>query len=192
MSLHLIVPPVNLPLSLAELKSHLRVDFNDEDALIMGYLRSAVEHIDGAAGWLGRQLFNATWELRLDYCFRCAIRVPLPPLQSVVSIKYRDDQGIEQTLDPSKYQVAGIGGSQPARIVPSYGNRWPSTRPMLDAVVVRFVAGFGPDWNWVPEPIRDALMLMVGTSYGYRESIMPTDMMWTPAATNLLMPYRVW
>jgi uncharacterized phiE125 gp8 family phage protein len=79
MSLHLIVPPVYLPLSLAELKSHLRLDFNDEDALLFGYLRAAVAHIEGADGWLGRQLINATWELRLD-CFTWPIRMPLPPL----------------------------------------------------------------------------------------------------------------
>jgi uncharacterized phiE125 gp8 family phage protein len=194
MSLHLIVPPVHLPLGLAEMRAHLHlqdIEGSDIDAELMAFLRAAVAHIDGAAGWLGRQLINATWELKLN-CFAWPIIVPLPPLQSVISIKYRDDQGVEQTLASNLYQVAGIGSLGPAKIWPAYGQRWPATRAMPEAVTVRFVAGFGPDWNAVPESIRAALLLMVATSYNYRESVMPTEFMFTPAATNLLVPYRVW
>jgi uncharacterized phiE125 gp8 family phage protein len=103
-----------------------------------------------------------------------------------------DGAGIEQILDPAKYQVAGAGASRPARIAPAYGERWPSTRAQPEAVRIVFVCGFGPDWNYVPEPIRDTLKIMVATSYGFRESIMPTNQMWTPAVANLLAPYRVW
>jgi uncharacterized phiE125 gp8 family phage protein len=192
MSLVLVTAPAALPLSLEEVKSHARlegVNGEAEDALLAGYIRSATASIDAQAGWLGRALITQTWDLKLD-SFPClgSIKIPLPPLQAIVYVKYIDGSGVEQTIDASEYQVAATGDAFPAYILPSYGNTWPTPRYQPEAITVRYRCGYGDSWNDVPEPIRHALMLMCAESYCDREG----EMSIPAGAMTLLGPYRVW
>jgi uncharacterized phiE125 gp8 family phage protein len=194
MSLVRLSGPPALCVSLAELRTHLRVDGltpdEAQDALIAGFARAAQDSIDGASGWLGRALTTQQWRLTLDaFPVTEVITLPLPPCRSVDAVTYVDTNGATQSI--VGYQVYGIGGATPARLAPAYNTRWPATRCQGDAVRIDFTCGYGTHSD-VPEPVRAAIMLMVGTSYGFRELPVPTDFMWTPAATNLLMPYRVW
>jgi hypothetical protein len=68
------------------------------------------------------------------------IRPPGGRLQSVQSIDYIDDNGDPQVLDPSMYQVDLY--QEPGRIVPSFGNVWPTTRTQLGAVTISYTVGF--------------------------------------------------
>lgn len=178
MSLTLITAPDALPLTLAELKAGARLDgIDDDDALLMGYLRSAVAQIDGRDGSLGRALITQIWDYKIG-CFpipgvhdhRGTIRLPLPPLQSVGSITYTDLAGSEQTLSSALYHV--VTGDAP-KIVPAWGETWPDTRDEPEAVTIRFTAGYGDNWNDVPEPIRQALTMMVRDAYDGCESTVP-------------------
>ena len=209
MTLTLVTAPMALALTLAEVKAHLRVEdtANDEDALIMSLTRAAHEHIDGRDGWLGRALLTQTWDLVLDRFPKNrtrargyigpgfaadAIRVPLPPLISVTSVKYIDSDGVLQTWAASKYTVDIK--SQPGRITPAFGEVWPSTRGEINAVTVQFVAGYGADWNSVPTPIKHAMLLLVGHFYEHREEVVVgiTTARLPVAVEALLGPYQVW
>ncbi|KKL94488.1 hypothetical protein LCGC14_1864120 [marine sediment metagenome] len=208
MTLTLITAPVGLVFTLAEVKAHLRVEdtANDEDALILSLMRVVQAHLDGCDAWLGRALLTQTWDLVLDrfpgHRTRAggytgsgfaadAIRVPLPPLVSVTSVKYTDTDGVEQTWGTSNYTVDI--NSQPGRIVPAYGEIWPSTRGEINAVTVRLVAGYG-DRNAVPMDIKHGMLLMIGHLYEHREEvIVGTIVAKMPmAADALLGPYQVW
>jgi len=180
--LTLVSGPEALPVSLAEVKASGRLDGLDEseDAVIAGHLRAAIAEVDGRDGWLNRCLISQTWIKWLDE-FPWTIRVPLPPLQEVVEVRYLDGDGNVQVLDSSTYVVAGIGGY--GRIVPAHGHRWPATRCQPDAVQVEFRAGYGDDWNAVPEDIRNALILSTVALYDGCESV---------AATEIFMRYRAW
>lgn len=143
------------------------------DALLTTLLAAARSEIDGATGWLGRALITQTWDLVLD-AFPdatadnpyAAIRVPLPPLVSVTSITYTDTDGVSQTVSASDYDVDST--SEPGEIRPAYGESWPSTRDVRNAVTVRFVAGYGAAAS-VPEPVKLWLRLRVSTLYAHRE-----------------------
>lgn len=190
MSLVQVTAPAVLPLSLAELKAQIRLtdtDGEDDDPLIMGYLRSATSWIDGHRGWLGRALITQTYDYKLDR-FQPCIRIPLPPLQTINSITYIDDGGVTQTLATSAYQVIAAGCEQPAEVRPAYDLTWPSTRLTPEAVTIRFTAGYGDSWNDVPEPIRHGLMVLVGKWYDQCEADAPVPM----AVKALLQPYRIY
>jgi len=188
MSLTLVTAPTAEPVSLTEAKAHLRVTGSDEDTLITAMIAATRQNLDGRDGWLGRALMTQTWELRLDR-FPASITVPLPPLQTVDSVKYIDGDGAEQTLDPSLYQVVA---GEPARIVPAYGQTWPSTRCQPDSVWVRFTAGYG-DADDVPAPIKAAILLNVGTLYRDRETVNIGNIVAElPTVSLLLSPFRVW
>jgi hypothetical protein len=147
---------------------------------------------------ISRQLLTATWELYLDSFSReqlqaaaqdlervlinqlmgvdGTIQMPLPPLQSITSIKYLDTAGVEQTLAAAAYRVDTV--SAPGRVTPAYGYSWPSTYPVTNAVVIRFVAGYGDAAAAVPLKIRQWIMAAVGAMYENREIflISPTSM----------------
>lgn len=190
MSLVLVTPPVDFPVSIHELKMHLNLENVDhDDALLARYLASAVAELDGPEGWFGRALLTQTWDFKLDEFPGGAIEIPLPPLQSITSIKYFDSEGIEQTLASSVYQVVGVGSSSPGKVQPAINASWPSAQSIPEAVTVRFVAGYGAASD-VPAPIRRLLMLSVGDAYAHRET-MPPGITIEHIPTDLNR-YRVW
>lgn len=188
MSLKLITAPAAEPVDLTLAKAHCRITDSQQDALVTLAIESARQAVDGQNGVLGRALITQTWELVLD-CFPSEfIRIPLPPLQSVVSIKYQDPDGIEQTLDPGRYLVDTA--SQPGGVVVD-ADGWPETDDTANAVVIRFVAGYGATAASVPAPIRSAILLQVGDLIENRQTQQKDALVMNPAAESLLFPYRM-
>ena len=186
MGLKLITPPAAEPVLLADAKLHLRVDGTDEDTLITALIQAAREACEHE---LGRVLITQTWEMVLD-AFPAGIRLPYPPCQSVVSVKYIDADGTLQTLSAPSYQLDSH--SEPAWLVPAYGYTWPSTREEPNAVRVQFVAGFGDAGTDVPEVLRAWMLLQIGHWYANREAAGDARMEKTPYVERLLDRYRVY
>ena len=137
MTLKLISGPAAEPVTLVEAKAHLRIETSDDNTLIDSLIKAARAHIDGADGWLGRALMYQTYDLSVDnLCI--PIRLPLPPLVSVTSVKYLDTAGDEQTLAASLYRVVDRG-SWPSFIEPDANAVWPATLGVSAAVTVRFI-----------------------------------------------------
>ncbi|MFQ5535459.1 MAG: head-tail connector protein [Sphingomonadales bacterium] len=190
MALSLVTAPAAEPITLAEAKDHLRITGTDDDVYITRLIAAARQHVDGSDGILGRALITQTWDLFLPK-FPAEIRVPLPPLQSVTSIKYIDAGGITQTLAASEYTVDVK--RQPGRIVEAFGKSWPATRDVPNAVEVRFDAGYGLADSDVPEPIRHALLFFIAHLFERREPVVTgTTVAKIPdAADALLASYRI-
>jgi len=112
------------------------------------------------------------------------IELPRPPAISVTSIKYIDSGGDEQTLDASKYTTDF--NSYVARIVPAYNEIWPTTRAVIDSVIIEYVAGFGAASD-VPETIKQAMLLMIGEWYGFREAIIDGTINKIPFGVDALL-----
>lgn len=174
MPLILETAPVNDPVTLAEVKQHLRVDFTDEDARITDFIKAATQRLDGRDGALGRCLITQTWKLTLD-TFNSEIPIPLPPCQSIDAITYVDPDGITRTLASTEYQAFALGTIDGAMLRPSYGKSWPTIRNVPEAVTITFTAGFGDDPEDIPEPIRTAIKMRAGHLYENRESVTTSD-----------------
>ena len=152
MTLERITAPASALLTLDEIKAHLRVDTANEDAYISSLALAADAHFDGYAGTLGRALITQTWELRLDAFPSAKVKLPLPPLQSVTSVKYIDTASVEQTVVTTVYQVV-TGGTSGGFIKLADGQSWPADlKNESDAVRIRFVAGYGAASD-VPAPM---------------------------------------
>lgn len=121
----------------------------------------------------GRQLITATWQIKLDYRFPYCrfIELPKPPLQSVTSIAYVDEEGANQTLSTSVYSVDAPAGPTCARgrIQLKYDQVWPTTRAQPQAVTITFVAGYGDSGEDVPPRLKAAMLFDIGTLYEIRE-----------------------
>lgn len=191
MVLSLVTAPTAEPLLLSEVKAFARVDGQADDAVLDALISMARLTFEGKDAWFGRALMTQTWDLFLPR-FPCGpddptldgligIRVPLPPLQSVTSVKYLDTAGVEQTVSASDYVLDTK--SEPGRIVPAYGKTWPSTRETVNPVAVRFVAGYGANASAVPKDIREWLKATVAFLFENREApVLPEAFFWSLAS----------
>jgi len=182
------VTPADPVVTKDDAKLHLRVDHTDDDAYISSLIGVATT---AAAERLERTLGLRTWDLRLDsedVRRGFDIRLPGPPLVEVLSVKYRDTDGAEQTLAPANYHVYGIEAPYGGRIRLKSGVSWPSMEFGPEAVTVRYKAGYAE----VPEPIKQAILLMIGDLYASRGEKIRGEMVEEPTIKALLAPYRMW
>jgi uncharacterized phiE125 gp8 family phage protein len=180
------------PISLSELKSHLRVDCSDEDELLTALITAGREHIEDITH---RTLLTQTWDYSLsawpsvDY-----IKLPGGNLQSVTSVKWKDDDGTETTLTLTTDYLVETNGEGIGRIVLPYGESWPSgTLYPSNPITIRYVAG----WTTaalVPYKIKAALLMICGDLYENREAQSQTTLIYkeNPTAQRLLASSRLW
>lgn len=100
------------------------------------------------------------------------LELPFGPVRRIVSVRYLDQNGDDQLLDPSKYRFSAYQ-TTPV-LLPPYGGSWPSIRRDLDCVRVRYEVGYPSDDSpaqTVPEPIRIAMHLLISHWYQNREGV---------------------
>lgn len=172
MSTVLVTPPAKRPVAIGEIKSHALVSHDRDDPLIYAWIGAAVEE---AQHETSRQLITATYDEYFDRWPQCAdargeraLKLFWNPVQSVTSVKYLDTAGALQTLDPANYRVDTV--SARARVVIKPDASLPSLADQSQAVVIRYVAGYGTEPDHVPEKIRQWIILNVATRSEFREA----------------------
>lgn len=187
MTIKIIVPPSVEPVSLAEAKHHCRTDDSADDAFITALIVAAREQAEHETG---RALCTQTRELVLD-AFPEDFVLRGAPIISLVSLKFIDEAGVEQTLDPQDTQLDK--DSEPGYLIPAYGKAWPASRAEPNAVRVRYTCGYGAAAA-VPQGIKHWILLAVGTMYAQRETIASGQIVALPDRFwhRLLDPYRLY
>ena len=149
-----------LPISLEAVKLALRIDGTDFDAEITRLIKSAVDYYQGWGGILGVSLVEQTWRQDFD-SFSQFMALPIGPVQSITSIKWRDEAGQLSTVTASDYALAtDAGGRAAVRFLNNYSA--PSGLYETGAVAVEYVAGWLLDDEnapTTPEDIRTAIIL---------------------------------
>lgn len=176
------------PAGVDEVRSHLRIDTTDEDAQILQWIkaaRSRLEHL------CGRFFITQTIDWFLDDFPSLSDTIwVFGPVQSITSIKYQDQSDTEQTLASSVYELDSKGFNP--RIRPTFNEVWPSTYDTVNAVTIRYVAGYGNPVD-VPKEITLALKMLVGHYYENRESTAEANIVTVPQGVyDLISDYRVW
>lgn len=153
----LVTPPAALPVDLADVKAHLRIDTAEEDQLIDTYLTAAVARLDGWKGVLGRCLVTQTWRQSFsEWPASGILRLPLAPVASITSVKYSDAGNVEQTVSNSNYTLSTDTLGPYVRLASTYG--LPELYAERDDVVrVEYVAGYGAA-SAVPRDIKTAIL----------------------------------
>lgn len=190
MGLALVTAPSAEPVTLAEAKAHLRVTSTDEDTHITSLALAVRRHVENLTR---RALISQVWDYSLDYFPSWEIEIPLPPLVSIGSVKYLEAAaGVDTTLAASEYRVDAV--RQPGRLTPEFGKVWPSTYGVVNAVTIRFTAGFA-NAAAVPQEIKQAMLLLIGAWFEHREEIITGTIVAAlpmPAASlSLLRPHIV-
>jgi len=170
------------PVTLADMKAHLRVDGTDEDTYIMSLITAARRQVEDRT-W--RSLGTETWRQELDG-FPDVIELYRCPVAGITSLKYIDADGALQTMANTDYR--SDLNSAPARLFPAYGSVWPVTRS--DPVAVQITYTTSQD----PEPqLLHAIKLLVAHWFENREAVTSLKLLEVPMALNsLLLPRRVY
>lgn len=192
MGLRIVTAPQSYPVTLAQAKAHLRVDFDDDNDLIELLIKAATEY---AENFTGRSFIDQVWDYYLDEFPDGDLKIPNPPLIEVVGVFYRDSAGAEQQFASSGYIVDDAYAD--ARIALAYGGAWPTIQEIANAIRIRFRSGYitdnSPAVANVPFQIKAAILMIVGTLYAHRETIVvgvvPMQLPW--GAEQLLRQYRV-
>jgi uncharacterized phiE125 gp8 family phage protein len=168
MALRLITSPATQPITLAAAKLHLRIDDAAEDT----WLQAAIESASLAAEHeTGRRWITQTWEAIYDAFPTAAVELGLSPAQSVVSVKYLDQAGQEQTLPQEAYVLDADHALGVGFVLPAAGYTWPATAGSANAVRVRFTVGYGNDSTVVPFAAQQWMLMHIGTAYKLKESV---------------------
>ena len=189
MGLKLVTPPATEPVSLSEAKEHSRITGTDEDELITTFIETAREYCEE---YQNKAYITQTWDLSLDEFPDSPYSLPKPPLQSISSIKYYDQDGTEYEFNASDYLVdtASVKG----RVSLAYGKSWPSvTLQPMNGVIIQFIAGYGDAGSDVPKRIRNAIKMLVEQIYENREATDIKKHFEIPFAVHALLGLdRIW
>lgn len=145
-------------------------------------------------GYAARSFITQTWDGFLnDFPAADFIVLPLPPLASVTHVKYRDVDGVLQTMSSGDYDVRAPAGhkAKAGRIVLGYDKSWPDARGHDQDVEIRFVCGYGAGSD-VPTPIRVAIAQLTAHWYEHRgEAVTGLTVAKVPGTIeNCLWQYR--
>lgn len=177
-----LTQPASLIVSVATVKTFLRVDSSDEDTEIEAMIKSATRL---AEQFCNKKFISQQWALWLDYfpvknsndwwegtkegsiksLVSCCneITIPIGPVISVDSVKTYDDSDTEYTFDSSNYYVDK--NADYPRVVLRNSYTWPTTvLRAANGIKVTFTTGF----STVPEDIIHAIKLIVGKLYENR------------------------
>lgn len=139
MGIAVITEPRAEPVDLDEAKLHLKIEsgVTTDDSLIALKIRAAREYAETLTG---RALVDTLFDWTLDRfpSGRQPLELPRSPVSSVVSVSYIDDAGATQTISAPLTDLI----SEPGRVFPAFGDTWPTTRDLANAVTVRFWSGF--------------------------------------------------
>lgn len=189
MATKIITAPTFEPLSIGDVSEYLRLDDSPTDtALISALITAARQHLEN---YLNRYIAEQTVELALTG-WKDKIDLSAP-LQTVISVKYIDQDGNEQTLPSNQYVIDNY--SEPASIYPAYGVTYPNLYDVENNVKIRYVVGFtsggSPNLNPLPETLKFAMMLIIGDLYANREAGGEKAYQVNPTVKNLLQFYRL-
>lgn len=167
MGIVLIDPATDFPVTLTEAKEHCFAGgTSDFNGLFDRLIRAATVF---AEGYTGRSLAVKTWDLVLD-AFADEIELPGGPVTNVTQVQFYDADGALQTLGSDTYLVDL--SSNPQRLVLATGESWPATADRINAVTVRYIAGYAAN---VPEDIRQAILMLVAGWFQDREQGAPSQ-----------------
>lgn len=185
-SLELDTVPSSEPVSLQEVKDHLRIDTSSDDDDLA---RKIAEARTWAEEFTRRSFMPTTWKLYLSAWPR-AIQLFRAPLSSLTSITYIDTAGDSTVLDSSIFLTNAV--AEPAIITEAWQQQWPSLRNnQYNSIIIEYIAGYANAAS-VPDPIKQAIKAKVASLYEFREDSISGQAVSSmqDVGERLLWPYR--
>ncbi len=163
--IELTLPAVE-PLTLGEIRAHLKLDTEDEDALLSALAIVAREHLERETG-----LVLAARDFRFcldDWPADGIVKIPRGPVRAISLVTVYDGEGEPQVVDLAGHLLDGV--ARPARLwLPAP----PEPGRAMNGIEIEFSAGFGESGADVPETLRRAMLLHVAAMFATRGVVGP-------------------
>lgn len=186
MPLVLTEGPATEPVTLDELKALARIDGSEEDTLLSSLLVAARIHIEQT---FGLALINQEWSYFLnEWPASHELRVPRSPVQSVSALRVYDSRNVATTVDAADYYA--VVSPRSIRLEGRSGAVWPNPGRRTNGVEIAFGAGFGAEAYEIPEPIRQAILVLAAWWFDEQIPAAGHTLSAPPAVLALLSPYR--
>lgn len=150
-----VVAPTAEPIELQDAKRFLRIDGDSLDgdvAMLIGAARGDIEDMTGL------RLVEQTVEVRAD-AFSDFAHLEVGPVVAVAEIRYLDQQGAPQVLEPARYELTGAGLDR--GIFAATGATLPQMRTGRGAIVAKLLVGYGGDGDALPQNLRWAMLASI-------------------------------
>ncbi|MCB1457231.1 MAG: phage head-tail connector protein [Nitratireductor sp.] len=181
----LVEPPLAAPVSLADVKSHLRFDRADEDDYLAALVLAATTHVERRCDIA---LMTQTWRLFLDdWPCGSIVSLPLRPVREIAEVRVYDGEG-NAVVPPSASMVLDPV-SDPARL--HVIDKLQPLKP-VNGIEIDLVAGFGDTANDVPDTLRRAILVLAAFWFEVRGSATDASALGMEPAgfDRLLAPWR--
>jgi uncharacterized phiE125 gp8 family phage protein len=185
MTLFRTVAPDAEPVTVAELKAHLRIDGSQEDGLLGDLIRTARSEVEQATGCA---LLSQDWRLILDaWPVGNCVLLRCSPVREILAVTVYGADGGATVLDPAQMLLDGV--SRPARLL---FEAPPQPEQALNGIEIDFRAGFGEAATDVPDLLKRAIVVLAGHWFEFRASFAPSDqpVSYPPGYERLVAPFR--
>jgi len=168
MTYALIDPPTAEPLTLAQVRAHLRLDQTDEDDLLTALIRTAREHLERETGLC---LLAQRWRLYLDgWPMGGVIPIARSPVQAVDAVTVYASDGTASDVSLEDHLLDGAG--RPVRL-------WlrdpPAPERRMNGIEIDFSAGYGEAGTDVPGTLIRAMLIHVAFMFAFRGVVPSQD-----------------
>jgi uncharacterized phiE125 gp8 family phage protein len=177
------------PLIVEEVKRYTRIDTSDEDAVIRDLIKSARQWCEE---WCERAFITQTWTATFDGfpSNNGKLELEWPKLISITTFSYTDTAEDSQTLTEGTDFTKSTSGLL-GLVRPKYSLSWPTPLDDADSISIVYTAGYGATAASVPQPIKQAMALLVGHWFENREAAGTVSQEIAFSTKALLMPYKV-
>ena len=182
--LHKLKAATVLPITLAQVKEHLRLDHMDEDDYLNFLIQSATEAVQN---YLGRSLILQTWQkiyyqsqiyntqITRQPILPLLLALPNPPFIKIDSIIGMEKGKVQREV--KNYDLKFNGDLAVVEI----------DQPLVKVEVI-YEAGYGDRPETIPADIRQVILQLVGLFYQKRQSFPLAE---EPYLAGLMQPYRI-
>ena len=156
--------PTTLPLTINEVKEHLRLDLNDktQDALLKILIITSTEY---AEKYTKRDFITRTYETLRD-SFANSLELRRSPLQSVTKVEYLQDGSFVIVSADIYFATAS---NTFAHLALKEGQSWPTDEDLQEqSVKITFKSGYGNTLSSVPDSLREGLLQHIAAMYENR------------------------
>lgn len=178
--------PVAEPVSLAEVKRHLRLDGGAEDALLATLLAAARDDVERQTGLA---LIRQTWRVVLDRP-PPGLRVVLgrAPVMAVTSVTRFDRDGEVHAIAAGQWRLDRH--DRPAAV--DLSGLAPGT-DIANGIEIDYEAGHGDTGADVPDLLKRAILLLAAHLFEHRSGSLVDDRVtaWPSGYDRLLAPFRM-
>ncbi|WP_299414672.1 head-tail connector protein [uncultured Sulfitobacter sp.] len=189
----MLIEETNIPdaaLPVAAFKAHVRMGtgFSEDalqDAVIMGFLRAAIAAVEARTGkvLIEREFSQIAAVLSKSD----VVALTVAPVTVVVDMQLVSRSGDAQIVNSAVYwlerdaQTPRVRAAAACLPSPEAGGE----------LRVRFLAGYGPEWDDVPPDLQQAVLMLAAHYYEYRDDTALSDGCMPFGVTSLIERYRM-